>query len=248
MSATGKRAPTRLQQEGLRRSQNLEAIARRIGSCRKCLDDPDGAVLEQEPRPILQVSSSARIAIFGQAPGIRAQMAGLPFKDPSGVRLRAWMGIDEATFYYGSRIAIAPMGFCFPGYDAQGSDLPPRRECAPLWREELLGLMPQIELALLIGGHAQKWHLGKGGGATSRETVRKWEAVLEASTGHGAGQDAGDGSETSQSSVLPRAALFPLPHPSWRNNAWLKANPWFDEQLLPCLRQRVRQALPVRRT
>lgn len=247
MSATGKRAPNPLQIEGLRRSRKLDALERRIRSCRKCLDDPDGAVLEQEPRPILQVSALARIAVFGQAPGIRAHVAGLPFKDPSGVRLRAWMGIDEATFYDASQVAIAPMGFCFPGYDAKGSDLPPRRECAPLWRDELLSLLPQIELALLIGGHAQKWHLGKRWGATSRETVRNWEAVLEASAGHVAGQDASANSEASARCILPRAAMFPLPHPSWRNNAWLRANPWFDEQLLPCLRQQVRLALCARR-
>ncbi len=229
MPTKGRSASSRYERAARVQSQQVAACAERIRACRKCVDDPDGPALAHEPRPILQVSATSRIAIFGQAPGIRAHDAGLPFKDPSGVRLRAWMGIDEQTFFDASRIAIAPMGFCFPGYDAKGADRPPRRECATLWRDELLTLMPQIELALVIGGYAQKWHLGTRAQATLRETVRNWELILGAGTG--------------LSHVLPRAAMFPLPHPSWRNNAWLKANPWFDEQLLPQLRLRVGLAL-----
>ena len=233
-----KRRPANIESESAAsvRSVQLAACAERIRSCRKCVDEPDGPALTHEPRPILQVSPTARIAIFGQAPGLRAHDAGLPFKDPSGVRLRSWMGIDEATFYDASRIAIAPMGFCFPGYDAKGADLPPRRECAPLWRDELLTLLPQIELALVIGGYAQKWHLGKRAKATLRETVRDWDVILAGAVSPGVGLPRG----------LPHAAMFPLPHPSWRNNAWLKANPWFDERLLPRLRRRVALALRSR--
>ncbi|MEM8753838.1 MAG: uracil-DNA glycosylase family protein, partial [Pseudomonadota bacterium] len=146
-----------------------------------------------------------------QAPGTRAHKSGLPFDDPSGDRLRDWLGVDRPTFYDRSRIAILPMAFCFPGYDAKGSDLPPPKRCAALWRDRALALMPQISLTLLVGGYAQRWALG--GRATLTETVRRWRETGE--------------------------AILPLPHPSWRNTAWLKKNPWFEAETLPALRARV---------
>lgn len=172
---------------------------------------------------MLRVSTTAKLAIFGQAPGTRVHASGVPFSDPSGVRLRKWMGVSEAEFYDASRIAILPMGFCFPGLDAAGGDLPPRRECAPAWRDRLLAAMPSLEFALLVGSFAQGWHLPaerRKQGMT--ETVAAWRTILAAPG---------------------RLRYLPLPHPSWRNNAWLKANPWFEAEVLPDLQARVRQLL-----
>lgn len=196
---------------------SLAALAKGIRACRICRDAPRyGPPLEHEPRPVFQVSPSARLCIAGQAPGVRVHASGRPYTDPSGVRLRAWLGIEEKIFYDPKVIAIAPMGFCFPGYDANGGDLPPRRECAELWRERLLALLPNLELILLIGQYAQRWHLGaKTAGKSLSDTVGSWRDVYRPSD-------------------HPR--LIPLPHPSWRNNAWLKRNPWFEAELLPVLR------------
>lgn len=141
------------------------------------------------------------------------------------MRLRAWLALDEATFYDADRVAIAPMGHCFPGLDAKGGDLPPRRECAPIWRVRLLSAMPDLELVLLIGGYAQAWHLGPEGRGGLTETVKRWRELL-------------DGPR--------RPRVLPLPHPSWRNNAWLKKNPWFEAELLPVLRREVRTLLERR--
>jgi uracil-DNA glycosylase len=157
---------------------------------------------------------SARILICGQAPGAKVHESGVPFTDPSGDRLRSWMGVDEAVFYDQTKVAILPMAFCFPGYDAKGSDLPPPPICAKTWRQAAMKTLPKIKLTLLVGGYAQKWHLGT---TSVTESVRNWRAHE------------------------PR--LLPLPHPSWRNTAWLKKNPWFEAELLPVLRTRVQEAL-----
>ena len=188
-------------------------------ACRLCIDDPRGQPLPHAPRPVLVVSSTARIAVCGQAPGTRVHASGVPFSDPSGVRLRSWMGVTEAEFYDPARIAIVPMGFCFPGHDAKGGDLPPRPECARHWHAEVFAAMPQIELLLLIGRYAQLWHLGPDARSTLSETVADWAPIFARPT--------------------PRRML-PLPHPSWRNNAWLSSRPWFERSLLPVLRREVR--------
>ncbi len=199
---------------------SLDALIDEIRACRVCRDAPRyGAPLPHEPRPVIQVSGTARLCIAGQAPGTRVHASGRPFTDPSGVRLRAWLGLDEETFYDPAKVAIIPMGFCFPGLDGKGGDLPPRRECAELWHARLFAQLPRIELMLLIGQYAQRWHLGRkavAGGLT--ETVEHWRLYYR------------DGA--------PRR-MVPLPHPSWRNNAWLKRNPWFETELLPVLREDV---------
>ncbi len=199
-------------------STQLDRLLAEIRACRACVDAPRGRPLPHEPRPVLRVSPSARLAVCGQAPGTRVHASGLPFNDPSGVRLRDWMGVGEAEFYDTRRIAVIPMGFCFPGLDAKGGDLPPRPECAPLWRARLLALLPRLELLLLVGGYTQRWHLPEAAATGLTSTVADWEAIL-ARPG--------------------RPRCLPLPHPSWRNNAWLKANPWFARDLVPRLRAEV---------
>ena len=170
-----------------------------------------------EPRPVFQVSSSARICIAGQAPGVRVHASGRPYTDPSGVRLRSWLGIDEEIFYDPHIVAVVAMGFCFPGLDAKDGDLPPRRECAELWRDRMFALLPNLELILLVGQYAQRWHLGsKIVGKSLTETVAQWRDVYQSNG---------------------RLRLMPMPHPSWRNNGWLKHNPWFETELLPVLRR-----------
>ncbi|UMY19399.1 uracil-DNA glycosylase family protein [Methylobacterium organophilum] len=202
-------------------STAFEDVAADLRACRLCRDAPAfGPPLPVEPRPIVQGSRSARLCIASQAPGNRAFRSGVPFQDPSGIRLRDWLGLDEAAFYDASRLAIVPMGACFPGHDAQGGDLPPRRECAPRWREALLAGLPRIELILVIGQYAQAWHLGRGRGLT--ETVRDWRAILDAPR---------------------RPRVLPLPHPSWRNSGWLKRHPWFEAELLPVLREEVARVM-----
>ncbi len=163
-------------------TQQIE-LAERIAACRICRDCPKaGDPLPHEPRPVAILSPTARVLIAGQAPGLRVQETGIPFNDRSGDRLRDWMGVDRAAFYDTARFAIVPMGFCFPGYDARGSDLPPRRECAPQWRERAMAAMPQIELVLAIGMYAQKWHMGEASRKTLTETVRNWRASYFANT------------------------------------------------------------------
>lgn len=196
----------------------LDRLVRRVGRCRACVRQPQGAPLPHQPRPVLRVSTTARIVIAGQAPGTLVHRTGLPFNDPSGERLRDWMGIDRDTFYDQTRIAIVPMGFCFPGQDRRGADLPPRRECAPLWRDQVLGLLPSVELLLTIGQYAHAWHLGAHRRANLTETVRDWRVLWDGST-------------------MPR--ILPMPHPSWRNNAWLRRNPWFAAEVVPHLRREV---------
>ncbi len=187
-----------------------------IAACTLCADRFAATETAHAPRPVTWFGPSARILIAGQAPGLRVHESGKPFTDPSGDRLRDWMGVDDATFYDTTRIAILPMAFCFPGYDAKGSDLPPPRVCAATWRQRILDRLGGIPLTLLIGGYAQKWHLAETP-KTVTETVSRWR------------------------DFLPDA--IPLPHPSWRNTGWLKKNPWFESDLLPVLRTRVREAL-----
>ena len=162
---------------------SLAALTEDIRACRVCRDAPRyGPPLSHEPRPVFQVSASARLCIAGQAPGVRVHASGRPYTDPSGVRLRGWLGIGEEIFYDPEIVAIAPMGFCFPGLDANGGDLPPRRECAELWRERLMAHLPDLELVLLVGQYAQKWHLGAAAVARGlSETVGKWREVYRSS-------------------------------------------------------------------
>jgi uracil-DNA glycosylase len=200
----------------------LARLAGSIRACRICRDRPAGPPLPHEPRPVFSLSATATVCIASQAPGSRVHASGTPFTDASGDRLRAWMGIDSATFYDESRIAIVPMGFCFPGQDAHGADLPPRRECAPAWRQPLFAALPGIRLLLAIGSYAHAWHLGPLARATLTETVAAWREIAAA---------------TADPIVLP------LPHPSWRNNGWIKRNPWFEAELLPYFRAAIAREL-----
>lgn len=199
----------------------FEDLVARIGRCRICRDVPRGKPLPHEPRPVLQPSRTARVLIAGQAPGTRVHASGRPFTDPSGDRLRQWLAMDADTFYDAARLAIVPMGFCFPGLTPAGADLPPRPECAPAWRAELMMAMPQIELVVCLGAHAMRWHMGKLFEGSVDRAVANWRQAM----------------------ALP-LPVIPLPHPSWRNNAWLRKNPWFDTELLPVLRNRIRGLVP----
>ena len=186
-----------------------------IRACRLCAERFAQTHTAHEPRPVAWFKPGARILIAGQAPGARVHESGKPFTDPSGDRLRDWMGVDEATFYDRAQIAIVPMAFCFPGYDAKGSDLPPPKICGQTWHDrvmEMLGVMP---LTILVGGHAHKYHLKVKTGVT--ETVENWE--------------------------MRAPDVFALPHPSWRNTGWIKKNPWFETDTLPALRRRVKEVL-----
>ncbi len=196
----------------------IDRLPGEIRACRICVERPAGKPLPHEPRPVAVLSAKARILICGQAPGTRVHASGIPFDDPSGDRLRDWMGIDRTVFYDADRIAVLPMGFCFPGHDAKGGDLPPRRECAPAWRDRAMSAMPQIELLLAIGQYAQAWHLRGQQRSSLTSTVSAWREFLAAGE---------------------KPAVLPLPHPSWRNNGWLRKNPWFEEELVTELRRRV---------
>lgn len=189
-------------------NRELDKLLVKIRRCRECAPK-----LPHAPRPIIQASITARLCIAGQAPGTRVHETGLPFNDASGDRLRQWMGIDRETFYNETKVAIVPMGFCFPGQDEKGGDLPPRPECAPLWRAKVFARLPNLELILLVGQYSQRWHLEKHCKKNLTETVRAWR------------------------NYLPQ--MLPLPHPSWRNTGWLKKHPWFEEELLPELRKRI---------
>lgn len=193
----------------------LDALISEIHACRICRDAPKGAPLPHDPRPVLRARACARIGVFGQAPGTRVHASGVPFTDPSGVRLRAWMGVTDEEFYDQTRVAIVPMGFCFPGLNAKGGDLPPRKECALVWRAKVMAALPRLEVVLLVGAYAQTWHLGDLAREDLTATVKDWRAITAATK-------------------APR--YWPLPHPSWRNNRWLKDNPWFETELLPALR------------
>lgn len=205
------------------KSDGLDEIIAAIRACRICRDAPKGAPLPHEPRPVLRVSSTARLLIASQAPGTRVHASGLPFDDASGDRLRFWMGLDRETFYDARRIAIAPMGFCFPGHDRNKGDLPPRPECRAYWHDRLFAALPQIETILAIGRYAQDYHFARIGrplpkGQSLDATVRGWRELIGA-----------------------RPRVFALPHPSWRNTGWLKRNPWFEADVLPELRDEVKR-------
>jgi len=189
----------------------LQQLLRDIRACTICEEH-----LEDGVRPVVQVSAKARILIVGQAPGRRVHESGVPFDDPSGDRLREWMGISRETFYDKQQVAIVPMGFCFPGTGKSG-DLPPRPECAEAWRAPLLEKLTKADLTLIIGQYAMKWHLPEVGRTPLTEVVRSWKSY--------------------------RPTSLPLPHPSPRNNIWLKKNPWFEAEVLPYLRKRVRRLL-----
>jgi uracil-DNA glycosylase len=190
------------------RAAALAALVEKARACRVC-----EAHLPLGPRPVLRASATAKLLIVGQAPGAKVHITGTPWNDASGDRLRRWLDLDRDTFYDERRIAIMPMGLCYPGVDKNGGDSPPRPECAPLWHPPLLALMPQIELVLLVGSHAQAWYLGKQRRKSMTDTVAAWR------------------------DYLPR--FIPTPHPSWRNTGWLKRNPWFEAELVPELRGRV---------
>ena len=190
--------------------ENLDRLVREIRACRLCAPYLD-------PRPVLHVSATARLCVASQAPGLKVHKTGISFNDASGDRLRDWMGVTREAFYDERRIALAAMAFCFPGYDANGSDRPPRKECAATWRVRLFNALPQFETILLVGSYAQAWHLGDRAKSNMTETVAAWR------------------------DYAPR--FIPLPHPSWRNTGWLKKHPWFEKDLLPYLRRRVRRLL-----
>lgn len=190
---------------------DAEDLVRRITACRICTDRFAATASAHEPRPVAWFRGSARVLISGQAPGIRVHGSGLPFDDPSGERLRDWLGIGRETFYDRDRVAVVPMGFCFPGHDSKGGDLPPPPVCATTWRAEVLAALPKVRLRILVGGAAIGWHLGKG---PVEARVRDWRAARA-------------------------AGYWVLPHPSWRNSGWLNRNPWFHAELLPELRRAV---------
>ena len=200
----------------------LDALISDIAACRICVETPLKSPLPHEPRPVCVLSKTARICIAGQAPGTRVHQSGRPFTDPSGDRLRDWLGIGEDIFYNPDQLAIVPMGFCFPGLDAKGGDLQPRRECVAKWHDLIFAEMPQIELVLVIGQYAQAYHLGKAREKTLTATVKNWREYYE--------RDA-------------LRKVIPLPHPSWRNSGWIKKNPWFSEELLPILKNEVARLL-----
>ena len=188
----------------------LAPLLDEIRACRACAGE-----LPHEPRPVVRVSPQTRILIAGQAPGRLVHESGLPFDDPSGERLRGWMGVNRATFYGHPAIGVAAMAFCFPGTSPKGGDYPPPPRCAELWRRQLLAQLPKVELTLLVGSYAQAW--GLGARRPLNETVRDWRTWLP--------------------------AVVVLPHPSWRNSGWLKRNPWFEAEVTPYLRDRVARIL-----
>lgn len=192
--------------------EDLDSLLAAVRHCRVC-----EAHLPLGPRPVLQAGPSARILVVGQAPGTRVHTSGIPWDDPSGARLRSWTGLSKDHFYDASRVAIIPMGFCYPGR-GRGGDLPPRRECADLWLDQLLARLPSIELTLLIGLHAQRHFLGRRRKASLTATVTAWRELAP--------------------------DCFPLPHPSARNTPWFQRNPWFEQDLLPALKQRVASLEP----
>ncbi len=193
--------------------RSLAALLTEVRACTICAEHLDAG-----PRPVVQIASKARILIAGQAPGSAVHKSGVPFEDPSGDRLRDWMGVTPETFYDPDSIAILPMGFCFPGTGASG-DLPPRPECAPAWRQPLLDELPNLALTLIIGQYAMSWHLPEKK-PTVTKTVARWREFAP--------------------------QILPLPHPSPRNNRWLAKNPWFGEELLPELKRQVKRALAKR--
>lgn len=189
-------------------SESLDDVLAAARACRIC-----AAALPLGPRPVLRAAAEARLMIVGQAPGTRVHESGVPWSDASGARLRGWMAIAPEAFYDARRTAIIPMGFCYPGRHPKGGDLPPRPECAPAWHARLRALLPRVELALLVGGYAQRHYLGPRVGPRVIDAVAAWRDWLP--------------------------DYLPLPHPSWRTRAWVARNPWFEAELVPELRRRV---------
>lgn len=187
----------------------FESLIADVRSCTACAD-----VLPLGPRPVFQISQSATLLIASQAPGTKVHASGIPFSDPSGDRLREWTGLSLEQFHDADKVAILPMGLCYPGRAPNGGDAPPRPECAPLWRDRLLAAIPALRLTLLVGTYAQTHALGPG---TMTQRVRGFR------------------------DYLPR--YFPLPHPSWRSRIWAERNPWFEAEVLPALREAVARAL-----
>lgn len=206
-------------------TSELTAFVERIRSCRLCLEAPYKSPLPHAPRPVLRASSTARLLVASQAPGTKVHQTGLSFNDASGDRLRAWMNVSREDFYDETKVAIVPMGFCFPGQDQAKGDLPPRRECRDTWHDELFRLLPRLDCILAIGRFAQSYHFERLGrplqkGLGVDEIVRR---SAELSGDH------------------PR--IIALPHPSWRNSGWIKRNPWFEVEVLPLLRIEVARAI-----
>ena len=193
----------------------MDSLQAEISACALCRDRFAATATRHVPRPVVWFESPARILIAGQAPGNRVQHSGKPFTDPSGDRLRDWMGLEAAAFYDRRRVAIVPMAFCFPGYDSRGADLPPPPLCARTWRDRVMQILPDLRLTLVIGSHAMRYHLGNVESVQS--AVASWRERLP--------------------------SVFALPHPSWRNNGWLKRNPWFENEVLPRLRARVAEVM-----
>lgn len=189
---------------------DFEDLLADVRACTLCTPD-----LPHGPRPVVQLHPRARILVAGQAPGRRVHESGVPFDDPSGQRLRDWLGLSRQQFYDSRILAILPMGFCYPGTGSSG-DFPPRPECAPAWRAKLLGQLSAVELTLVIGRYALDWHLDAGS-RTVTDVVRDWRAQWP--------------------------DVLPLPHPSPRNQRWMKRNPWFEKEVLPALRGRVEEIL-----
>ncbi len=192
--------------------ETLDSLLERIRNCDVC-----HAHLPLGPRPVVRASVTSRLLIIGQAPGTKVHQSGIPWDDPSGARLRDWLGLDAETFYDERLVAIMPTGFCYPGRNPKGGDHPPRPECAPLWHGPLLSHLKSVELTLLVGMHAQAYHLQDTRKRTMTETVRDWRAY---------GPD-----------------VIPMPHPSWRTTIWMKKNPWFESEILPALKARVKNLL-----
>ena len=194
-------------------------LADHIRACTLCRERFAATHTAHAPRPVAWFASTAKLLIAGQAPGARVQASGVPFDDPSGERLRDWLGLTSEAFYDTARVAIVPMAFCFPGYNAAGADLPPPPICKKTWHADVLQSLPAVRLRLLVGGYAQKYHLGTKAGVN--DTVKAWRAYA-------------NGTEN---------CAFPLPHPSWRNTSWLKKNPWFEAELVPELRAAVSKVM-----
>jgi uracil-DNA glycosylase len=194
------------------RAESLDELLARARACRVCAKH-----LPLGPNPVFRLAESARLLIVGQAPGTKVHATGIPWNDPSGDRLRDWLKMDRDAFYDGTRVAILPTGFCYPGRLPQGGDCPPRPECAPLWHPPLRARLPNVRLTLLVGAYAQAYYLGERQGATVAETVSAFR------------------------DYLPQ--FLPLPHPSWRTLAWANRHPWFARRVIPDLRRRVRDVL-----
>lgn len=193
----------------------MSDLTAEIRACRLCADRFAATHTAHAPRPVVWFQPTARLLIAGQAPGLRVHQSGKPFDDPSGDRLRDWLGLNACEFYDKSRVAIVPMAFCFPGYDAKGSDLPPPRICGRTWHVRVMQAFENVRLTVLVGGYAHKYHLGVKTGVT--QTVQAWR------------------------DYAPR--IFTLPHPSWRNTAWLKKHPWFEADVLPELRAKIQRVI-----